>query len=347
MVEQLKSIHKALHAAWAELVVQKLAPPTWSRICATGKKLVFNIMAKQFPLFLFDHCGWKLELLCITNYPSWHKNNLGNNRNWKDLPGKLSVKEEHIDNSDELDVEISELKHDGPRAKGNSKRHLSDDSESLVCQDHLKKPKFDSTPSPLLCIKPKDQDSEPGTSTNNGVSSSINDSLALKNTRITPTYPHDASAPPFGAYLLQPTPEGGPSLPQSPLCQSVYTSENQTSPTCCMPGTSHDIQCANKENAIILQDPLANIFGPNGITRTIPEPSKSNTKSVVKTKGKKKMQPGAAKNARNLCAWHWLKQVNDTSGTIEEFCMYWAALITIQQDEYKANTECRDVDQGF
>ncbi|KAG1823916.1 uncharacterized protein BJ212DRAFT_1296432 [Suillus subaureus] len=191
MVEQLKSICKALRTAWAELVVQKLAPPTWSRICATRKKLIFNIMVKQFLLFLFDHCGWKLKLLCITNYPSWHKNNLGNNRNWKDLPGKLSVKEEHINDLDELDVEILESKHNGPQAKGNNKWHLSDNSESLVHQDHLKKPKLqlvDSAPSPLLRIKLKDQDSEPGTSANNG--------------------------------------------------------------------TSHDIQRANKENVIILQDPL-------------------------------------------------------------------------------------------
>ncbi|KAG2114394.1 hypothetical protein DEU56DRAFT_761850 [Suillus clintonianus] len=111
----------------------KLAPPT---ICATGKKLVFNIMVKQFPLFLFDHCGWKVKLLCITNYPSWRKNNIGNNRNWKDLPSKLSVKEEHINDSDELDVE-----HNGPQAKGNSKQHLYDNSKSVVHQDHLKKPK--------------------------------------------------------------------------------------------------------------------------------------------------------------------------------------------------------------
>ncbi|KAG1837571.1 hypothetical protein DFJ58DRAFT_846412 [Suillus subalutaceus] len=43
-VEQLRAIRKAIHAAWAELVVQKMAPPTWLRICATSKKLVFNIV---------------------------------------------------------------------------------------------------------------------------------------------------------------------------------------------------------------------------------------------------------------------------------------------------------------
>ncbi|KAG1771362.1 hypothetical protein EV702DRAFT_1048990 [Suillus placidus] len=324
-VDQFKSIRKVLRAAWAELVVQKLAPPTWSRICATGKKLVFDIVVKQFLLFLFNHCGWKLKLLCITNYPSWCKNNLGNNRNWKDLPSKLSVKEKHIDDSDELDVELLESKHNGLQAKGNGKRHLSDDSESLVCQDHLKKPKFDP-----VAISPTD------------------DSFALENTRITPTYPHEASAPPFGVYLPQPTPQG-PSLPQLPLHQTVHTSENKTLPTPHTPGTSRDIQCANKENAIILQDPLTDIFGPNGITKTIPAPAlspikqmnddKHNAKSVVKTEGKKKMRLGAAKNAQNLCTWCWLKQVNDTSGTTKEFCVYWAALVTAQQNKYKADAE--------
>ncbi|KAG1747769.1 uncharacterized protein EDB91DRAFT_1245260 [Suillus paluster] len=345
-----------LEDAWAELVVQKLAPPTWSRICATRKKLVFDIVVKQFPLFLFDHCGWKLKLLCITDYPSWRKNNLGNNGNWKDLPGKLSVKEEHIDDLDELDAEISELKHNGPRAKGNSKRRLSDDSKSLDHQDHLKKPKFDPgaiSPTLLSTNMPlhPDQNSGPGTSTDKCVPSPIDDSLALENTLITPTYPRDASTPPFGVYLLQPTPQG-PSLPRSPLRQTVYTSETKTLPTPRTPGTSCDIQRANKENTIILQDPLADIFGPNGIAKTIPAPalspikqtnedgpSISDTKSVVKTEGKKKMRPGAAKNARNLCAWRWLKQVNDTSGTTEEFRVYWAALATTQQDEYKADTE--------
>ncbi|KAG2366402.1 hypothetical protein BDR07DRAFT_1606947 [Suillus spraguei] len=373
-IEQLKAIRKVLRAAWAELVVQKLAPPTWSRICATGKKLVFDIMVKQFPLFLFDHCGWKLELLCITDYSSWRKNNLGTDRNWKDVPGKLSAKEEHIDDLDEL--EVLELKRTEARAKGNGKRRLSDDSKTLVRQDRLKKPKFDSALSPLLPIEPKgmyfdpgtisrpllstdamplhpDQDSEPGTSANICVPSPIDDCLALENTRITPTYPRDASAPPFGVHLPQPTPQGL-YLPRSPLRPTMSTSENKTLPTCHTPGTSQNIQleCADKENEIILQDPLADIFGPNGIAKTVPAPalspikktnddgpSASNNKLAAKADGKKKMRPGAAKNARNLCAWRWLKQVNETSGTTEEFRMYWAALTPAQQDEYKADAE--------
>ncbi|KAG2351769.1 hypothetical protein BDR07DRAFT_1317619, partial [Suillus spraguei] len=102
-----------------------------------------------------------------------------------------------------------------------------------------------------------DQDSEPGTSANICVPSPIDDCLALKNTRITPTYPRDASAPPFGVHLPQPTPQGL-YLPRSPLRPTVSTSENKTLPTCHTPGTSQNIQleCADKENEIILQDPL-------------------------------------------------------------------------------------------
>ncbi|KAG2351382.1 hypothetical protein BDR07DRAFT_1501621 [Suillus spraguei] len=170
----------------------KLAPPTWSRICATGKKLVFDIMVKQFPLFLFDHCGWKLELLCITDYSSWRKNNLGTDRNWKDVPGKPLSQGRAIDDLDELEP-IKKTNDDGPSA--------------------------------------------------------------------------------------------------------------------------------------------------------------SNNKLAAKADGKKKMRPGAAKNARNLCAWRWLKQVNETSGTTEEFRMYWAALTPAQQDEVqgrrRAVAERRDVDKGF
>ncbi|KAG1902843.1 uncharacterized protein F5891DRAFT_1185980 [Suillus fuscotomentosus] len=168
-------------------------------------------------------------------------------------------------------------------------------------------------PSTNIPLHP-DQDSKPGTSPKNCVLLLIDDSLPLKNTCIVPTYPHDASAPPFG--VPQPTPQG-----------------------------------ANKENEIILQDPLADIFRPNGIAKTVPapalspikqtndRPSISNNKSAAKMDGKKKMQPGAAKNTQNLRAWCWLKQVNQMSGTTEEFHVYWAALMTAQQDEYKADTE--------
>ncbi|KAG0707195.1 hypothetical protein DFH29DRAFT_871772 [Suillus ampliporus] len=146
-----------------------------------------------------------------------------------------------------------------------------------------------------------------------------------------PTYPHDASTPPFGVYLLQPTPQGS-SLPRSPLRQTVSTSENKTSPIRHTPGTSRNIQYADKENEIVLQDPLTNIFGPNGIAKTVPCPALSPIKQTNNG-------PSAMKNAQNLCTWHWLKQVNETSGTTKEFCMYWAALMTAQQDEYKANSE--------
>jgi len=133
-VEQLRAICKAIRAAWAELVVQKMAPPTWSRICATGKKLVFDIVVKQFPLFQLDNDCWKLELLCINDYSSWRKNNLGTDGNWKDAPGKLLAKEELVE--DDSDLVISESKRTVHNKNG--KRQLSDDSEGLSHQDGRK-----------------------------------------------------------------------------------------------------------------------------------------------------------------------------------------------------------------
>ncbi|KAG1733813.1 hypothetical protein EDB19DRAFT_1830797 [Suillus lakei] len=104
--------------------------------------------------------------------------------------------------------------------------------------------------------------------------------------------------PPSGMYLPQPTPQG--SL------------------------VSHKAHGINKENKFVLKDPLADIFGPNGMARTVPEPTLSSIKkpsdgSSTKVP-KKKMRPGSAKNTRNLRAPCWLKQV--------------------KTDEYKANAEC-------
>ncbi|KAG1727417.1 hypothetical protein EDB19DRAFT_1833112 [Suillus lakei] len=145
-VEQLRAICKAIHAAWAELVIQKMAPPTWSRICTTGKKLVFDIVVKQFPLFQLDNDCWKLELLCINDYSPWRKNNLGTDRNWKDAPGKLLAKEELVE--DDSDLVISESKCTVRNKNG--KRQLSDDSESLAHQDGRKN--FKSAPPLLLRV---------------------------------------------------------------------------------------------------------------------------------------------------------------------------------------------------
>lgn len=126
--DTLKAIRKATRAAWAELVNRGMAPPTYSRICATGKKLVHDLVVKQFPLLLLDNNGWKLELLCTNDYPSWRKNNLGLDGSWKDMSTKLAAKEEDLDNG-------ANLLH----SKGKGKRCLSDSSEFHDDQRDVKK----------------------------------------------------------------------------------------------------------------------------------------------------------------------------------------------------------------
>ncbi|KIK36513.1 hypothetical protein CY34DRAFT_26311 [Suillus luteus UH-Slu-Lm8-n1] len=88
----LKSICRGCRGVWAELVVKKLAPPTWARLCATGRKLVHTFMEKEFPLFRLDADGWKLSLLCTTNYPNWRKTHIDNESNWKNSDKKKSLR---------------------------------------------------------------------------------------------------------------------------------------------------------------------------------------------------------------------------------------------------------------
>lgn len=69
VAKQLKRIHNTLHAAWAELVQCQLAPATWTKICMSGKDTVYKIMVKKHLLFALDNNGFKLNMLCINDYP--------------------------------------------------------------------------------------------------------------------------------------------------------------------------------------------------------------------------------------------------------------------------------------
>ncbi|KAG1808041.1 uncharacterized protein BJ212DRAFT_1303226 [Suillus subaureus] len=290
-----------------------------SWICATGKKLINDLIMKQFPLLLLDNNRWKLELLCTNNYP-WCKNNLGLDRSWKDMSTKLAAKEEDLDNE-------ANLLH----SKGKGKRCLSDSSECHDDQCDIKKSRNNST-STTISTEEKvcpialptlvcgtslllHQDPKPSPVSTVNLLSPIDLPLPLQD--LPGCVACEKSAVPFGVYLLQPTPQG--SL------------------------VSHNAHGTNKENKFVLKDPLANIFGPNGMARTVPEPAlspikKPNDGSSTKVP-KKKMHPGSAKNVQNLCALRWLKQVKMASSTTDEFSLYWAALTSAQQDKYKADME--------
>ncbi|KAG1808274.1 uncharacterized protein BJ212DRAFT_1485210 [Suillus subaureus] len=93
----LKSIHCRCHAAWAELV-EKLVPPTWVRLCTSGQTLMWSIMETEFPLLWLDMDGWKLTLLCTTDYPNWQKCHLDQDGSWKN-PDKTATKHKAMGNN--------------------------------------------------------------------------------------------------------------------------------------------------------------------------------------------------------------------------------------------------------
>ncbi|KAG2342177.1 hypothetical protein BDR05DRAFT_949147 [Suillus weaverae] len=283
----------AIHGAWAELVNCGIALPTYSRICATSKKLINDLIVKQFPLLLLNNNGWKLELLCTNDYPSWHKNNLGLDGSWKDMSTKLAAKEEDLDN------EASLL-----QSKGKGKQRLSNSSDCHDDQHDIKKSKNDNTSTTIsteekvgLMVSPtlvhntplllhQEPKPSPASTGTGNLLSPIDLPLPLQD--LPGCVACKKSAVPFGVYLPQPTPQG--------LL------------------VSHKAHGINKENEFVLKNPL-----PNGMAKTVPEPALSPIKKPNNGSG--------------------TKQVKTASGTTDEFGLYWAALTSAQQDEYKADTE--------
>ncbi|KIO01813.1 hypothetical protein M404DRAFT_28315 [Pisolithus tinctorius Marx 270] len=109
--QQLSAVQTTLHSAWAELVQCKLAPPTWTKVSTSGKELVYKIMVKKHPLFALDNDGFKLEMLCVTDYPKWCKNHLTPTGEWKDASSsKAPLKEESEEASDGTVISPLDLK---------------------------------------------------------------------------------------------------------------------------------------------------------------------------------------------------------------------------------------------
>ena len=98
--KDLAVFRNTLHSAWSELVHLRIAPPTWTKVCATGRETVHNIMIKAHPIFALDKDGFKLEMLCIADYSRWHRNNLTSSGNWKESSSRqASIKQESTEES--------------------------------------------------------------------------------------------------------------------------------------------------------------------------------------------------------------------------------------------------------
>ncbi|KAG2755105.1 hypothetical protein P692DRAFT_20815725 [Suillus brevipes Sb2] len=351
----LKSIRRRCRAAWAELVVKKLAPPTWARLCASGQTMMRSIMEMEFPVFRLDTDGWKLTLLCTTDYPNWRKRHLDRDGRWKN-PDKTAAKHEAMgDDDDDSMHSLADTKPIPSRAtvKSNGKKRecTMDDSLDSEPADNLKRQKVSMSSLP-----------QAGHDTTGSPSNGSDVSLFLS------TQPSESAGSPTSASnvsLLSSTEHSTPSdttfanitnspLPDLPLPPAPHPSPPRHGAYLpAVPFTGN----ANEENVpVVLKNPLANIFGgPSGIPKLIPTPaippstdsSKGGTVKSGPTTGgvdvKKcsKMRPGSTKNGRNLCALRWIKQTNK-NGTTDEFKLYWNTLATAQQDEYQAEAERLD-----
>ncbi|KAG1803115.1 uncharacterized protein BJ212DRAFT_1304680 [Suillus subaureus] len=331
----LLAIKEQCHGVWAELVIKKLAPPTWARLCAMGQKLVHTFMEKEFLLFRLNTHGWKLSLLCTTNYPNWHKSHINNESNWK-MDNKKVIKHEVAGSHDDIDSNINDLEAK-PLVISKGKKCACDTDDTKATHKHVKESgslhgdsditaslssttsiikllshssasaagSFDITASlssSISIIKSLSYSSATATGSLDGNSSALSQickTVLLDKTFLPPPPPpHPSPSPPHGVYLPQ--------------------------PISCMNHSQ-----AEKENILIfLKNPLADVSGGvNGIPKWIPSPALCDPNTAVKSVLWKKSK-----------ASNWQKNINK-KGTTQQFRLYWGALSTAQQDEYQAEAE--------
>ncbi|KAG1759432.1 hypothetical protein EDD22DRAFT_955893 [Suillus occidentalis] len=81
-------------------------------------------MEKEFPLFRLNTDGWKLSLLCTTDYPNWCKSHIDNESNWK-MDNKKVIKCEATGSHNDVDGNIDDLKAK-PLVISKGKKHACD-----------------------------------------------------------------------------------------------------------------------------------------------------------------------------------------------------------------------------
>ncbi|KIK29825.1 hypothetical protein PISMIDRAFT_88303 [Pisolithus microcarpus 441] len=102
-----KAIRKLLRGGWAELVNRQLAPMSWGRLSASGRKFIHDLMENAYPMFRFATNSWKLDYLASTSYPAWRKVHLDENGRWKVRKVKGLKTEDDDDNDNDSAGEVS------------------------------------------------------------------------------------------------------------------------------------------------------------------------------------------------------------------------------------------------
>ncbi|KAG0708154.1 hypothetical protein DFH29DRAFT_893284 [Suillus ampliporus] len=322
--ESLDIIRKTIRSLWFEFAVKGLLATSWSKTMHSTRTLFHSIMEEKHPLFRLATDGWKLDLLCSTAYPSWRKNHLDADGNLLKQSKKVKQEDNNID------------------YRSSIKRTRSPDSEGGSASKCVK----DESTGPLLPVNSDIPTSQPVLL--EGSPSPINTNLPLADydTSIPPPFklpeaekeneapPALATTPPTLSHIVLTNPLTG--LTHRPLSKSTTTSL----------GPSDSVSKPVMASPSITVDPTGtNIPLLPCIPTTLP-PQSDVLAAAMSSKKAVKMRPGPKKNAWNLCAFHWLKQVN-TAGSTNEFNVYYLKLNEVQINSYDTEAKQLERDVGW
>ncbi|KAG2740200.1 hypothetical protein P692DRAFT_20822824 [Suillus brevipes Sb2] len=322
--ESLDIIRKTIRGLWFEFAVKRLLATSWSKTMHSTRTLFHSIMEEKHPLSKLATDGWKLDLLCSTAYPSWRKNHLDADGNLLKQSKKVKQEDDNID------------------YRSSIKRTHSPDSEGGSASKRVK----DESTGPLLPVNSDILTSQPVLLEGSPSPINTNPLLAESDTSIPPPLKlpeaekeNEAplalgTIPPTLSRIVLTNPLTG--LTRRPLTKSTTASL----------GPSDSVSKPAMAPPSITVDPTGtNIPLPPCIPTTLPPQSDVLAAAMSSKKGVK-MRPGPKKNARNLCAFRWLKQVN-AAGSTNEFNLYYSKLNEVQINSYDTEAKQLERDAGW
>ncbi|KAI5992513.1 hypothetical protein EDD15DRAFT_2197084 [Pisolithus albus] len=324
-----KAIRKVLQGGWVELVDLKLAPLSWGRLSARGRRFIHGLMESAYPDFKFANNGWKLDYLASTTYPAWRKASLDDNGKWKQKKGKGPKMEDDDEDDDDSTNEVGmkrkglgfKSEEPGSAKRSRGKYEEEDDSTPPTSMASLSPPLSDmsvSSSDPSMGSRPLGNSDDNEAPSSDTLCADVEmDSVQNGSNTVTKAISID----PLAALAL-----AASKARDTPTLSLLDTSQEPPLGSGANETQSSTRPILELEHAIVpAATPLPSTPGTLDITPT-PAPVSKSTKGS----GKAKMRPGPTKNGRNLCAHRWRKQVQ-SSGSTEEFQQYYNGLTEEQR----------------
>ncbi|KAI5997086.1 hypothetical protein EDD15DRAFT_2194754 [Pisolithus albus] len=297
-----KAIRRLLRGGWAELVKQKLAPKSWGRLPASGRKFIHDLMENAYLMFRFATNGWKLDYLASTTYPAWRKVHLDENGKWKVRKVK-GLKTEDDDDNDDYDDDDDSAGEVGTKRKATQHTFKTEGPDK----------KFKGmTPSTSLPTLPSPPPSDPHLS-----------SSEMSTKRLPPAIhevsPADSTDDKRDASPSHDSPCVEESVMQSELDSAATTSKISINPLAAlalaahkaweiplppphdaseMPQPSSAVTIATESSTRPVLEPIGVTVPAATISVTLDNSTADSRSKPSKGNGKAKMRPGPTKNGR-------------------------------------------------